>query len=148
MKPKIQKTCDTAPRWAIVLFALAAVTISGAEAASRLFSAGAYSKKTILSAAGQAEISVDPTDISAASEKMDPTSRPDTEPVGIIKSPAVIKSNTSGSRGHNHFAGSLGNLSGYGGSSRAITVASSLCLVSSSLGRQLTLVGAKPSGTG
>ena len=137
-----------AGRMALIALLLTALGVSGANAAARLFSVCTVETLSADVLPGCKQIVPDATDPEAAADAMAPGSRPYTEQDACLITPVCIKVNND----ENHLQKkNYVNIRISFSESTAgeySSPVSSLSLISSHLGRSLTLVGAKPSGTG
>ena len=135
-------------RITFIALLLTALGISGANSAARLFSVCPVEALSADVPPGYQQIVPDATDPETAADAMAPGSRPYTEQDACLIATACIKVNNDENqlpkKTFNNNRISFYDLTAGEFSSPV----SSLCLISSHLGRSLTLVGAKPSGTG
>ena len=128
----------------IVLIIAAAMTVSGADAASRLFSAYQSAEEANNYSFDQIDLSPSPGE---ASGEMATTGSPNGEPSGYLLVPLHIQAHSPGSWQTHlpHIA--AGNVHTSADQERDAALSCSLGLISSKLDHRQTLVGAKPSGT-
>ncbi|MCP4686225.1 MAG: hypothetical protein GY867_12370 [bacterium] len=130
----------------VVFMALFALCVSGAGAAERIFSPPETAAENVASPSLNHQL-VSVPDPEAAPEGMADVGRPCTEPAAFIQAPMLLVSN------HLQLKTQLQTLQRTVVSSQCKVCGTNSCLpatscrVSWSLGRQFTLVGAKPSGT-
>lgn len=146
MKKRIIRVFHNLSLGLVVGLTALAVLVSGAQAASRLFSVYNLEKDARKLQQERAEIQVSPSEAAETTHGMEPTGKPDGEPVGDWQSLPVLPGTVS-PRGKvlstiGTVAASLPSQACTGGQLTATP-----SQVSSCLGRLFTLVGAKPSGT-
>jgi hypothetical protein len=134
-------------RLMMIVLLLTALGFSGANAAARLFSVCPVEKLSADVPPGYKQIIPDATDPEAASDAMAPGSRPYTEQDACLVSTDCIKVNNDESHLPKKTYINIRIGFSESGSGEFTFPASSLSLISTHLGRSLTLVGAKPSGT-
>jgi hypothetical protein len=134
-------------RLGVVLITLSALTVSGASAANRLFGGYQVAETEEQKAVDQVEMTPAPGEAAedTAGERSGQT---DGEPVAWIQAPLLLRTGSSTAKpitvckadrpGETIRSHEVGHRSPF----------SSISHVSSTLARQFTLVGAKPSGTG
>ena len=133
-----------AGRIAVVLLALMALVVSGAEAAERLFKSFETPADASLPEAASLDHNPAPEDVS---DQMAPDGRPWTEQAAYIQTSLSVSIGPDQYRQAHHASISTPHvfcpdLSGRIGTSRATT-----SLVDVRIGHRFTLVGSKPSGT-
>ncbi len=146
MKKVIRKAV-TAGRWLVVVFALLSLTVSGADAGYRLLNAYGISPDKVETEVEHAQFLPGPPLPDEVPENMKPSGKPNGEPSAYISASLIIDSNPSQNR-DSHDTDVLRSESA-DGSSHGFnsSIKSTANEVSSRLGVQFTLVGAKPSGT-
>jgi hypothetical protein len=143
---RIKHIVTLALKFQLVVLVLAALTILGAQSASRLYGGYHTAGKQASAEVKQMEIAPSPDEASEDTAKEN-SAVPDGEPMGWAQGPLVLQTGDS-TRGDSNkkVVGCAGSPAR---ARRSGSIASSsICTVSSSLGLQFTLVGAKPSGTG
>ena len=131
----------------VVLITLFALTASGAQAANRLFGGYQIAETEEQAAIDQVEMTPAPGEAAedTAGERSGQT---DGEPLAWIQVPLVFHAGSSAARSASECkADRPGEAVGWYEATHRSPL-SSLSHVSSSLSRQFTLIGAKPSGTG
>jgi len=134
-------------RVAMTIFMLVALALSGAGAADRLFSAYDRPVEEPESKPDQVALDVAVPGPEEAPENMAPTGTPNGEPNACFVVPLVLKSDNSSSRFKTEGDDSRESLKNAVIELRCKSVMTSSCLIDAHLGRQFTLVGARPSGT-
>jgi hypothetical protein len=134
-------------RLMVILVLLVALGLSGANAAARLFANCPLETLSADFPSGHKLIVPDAAETEAATDAMAPGSRPYTEQDACLITPVCIKVDKDESHlsKKTYFNVRIGFFEMTEG--KYTFPVSSLCLISSYLGRSLTLVGAKPSGT-
>lgn len=146
MKKRFTQIARSLSLGIVVGLTAVALLVSGADAASRLFSAYHLDKSSEPVQSAQAEITISPVEAAENSNGMEPTGQPDGEPVGYWQTLQTISG--SGPQRGRVPVSSLSVLeSPSAGPIRPTGLTATSCQVSSCLGRLFTLVGAKPSGT-
>ena len=133
-------------RLAVIALVILTLGLSGASAAERLYAAGQETKETAEpTLPDHASLKADPT-AEEPSEGMAPGSQPWTEQAACLQSPVTLTSGNSDGRSLIDETSCPGDrvLSRRVDSDHTATTSSQ---VNSHLGKQFTLVGAKPSGT-
>jgi len=145
MKQVLRKAV-TASRWSLVVFSALALTLSGASSAHRMFDAYQSPSEASGAEGDLAQILPGPNP-DQLPQNMTPSGKPNSEPSAYLSAPLFTDSNNNESRipgCSQHRTATI---------STSLRSENSLCLtptafqVSSHLGQQFTLVGAKPSGT-
>ncbi len=146
MRKRIYSKAVTAIRTAVVLFAVFALAINGASAAQRLFDAYLVPQELAEEAHQPAQLLPGPPSPEEVPGNMTP-GEPNSEAYAYLSAQPAIDSNHSQNRveDENPAAGVLTDA--FNSSSDVSLIKSTASLVSSRLGIQFTLVGAKPSGT-
>lgn len=144
---KLLRKAVTAFRWAVVFLCLMALTVGGASSAQRLFEAYETPQEAAAKAPEVAQLQPGPPTPDQVPENMTPSGKPNCEPSAYLSAPILLDSNNNQSRTPSKETdcpvGTMGPLHVEGKSSIRATAFE----VSSHLGLQFTLVGAKPSGT-
>ncbi len=123
-----------------------ALVLSGAEAATRLYSAYQIEAETAECSLDQVEMAVSAEEASEVSDEMTPDGRPNGEPVATLDLPVAMGPD-NGFRIYSKRSGLIRSLNTVRVETKDQRLFSSTSQISSSLGRQFRLVGAKPSGT-
>jgi hypothetical protein len=148
MVGKCKKRLLSALRIGVVLASLLALGVSGASAATRAFDSATGRSPAHGSESGQTSLIPGPPSPDEARDETASHSRPDTEQ----KACSIVPLSCNGTQGNERFRHLFDSRIASAPSARndcASTAArSSTSLISSALGRQFTLLGAKPSGTG
>jgi len=152
LKIKHQHEIGLALQMAVILLGLLALGVGGANEAARTFTGLPQDYPTV-TADGQSATGAAIADaVSLVLEdedggEMAPGPRPDVEPRACLAAPAPANGPHENDRLKHPLELDFEDV-GYQGSSGAdVSQLGSVCLISTSLGRQFTLVGAKPSGT-
>jgi|GEM_PF-852385 len=135
-------------RVTVIALLLTALGVSGANSAARLFSVCPVETLSADVLPGYKQIVPDATDPEAAADSMAPSSRPYTEQDGCLISLACLKVNNDENHLQKKIYVNIRISFSESAAGEYSSPVSSLSLISSHLGRSLTLVGAKPSGTG
>jgi len=141
----IEKTLDSL-RIAVITVAILALGFSGAGAAARLFVDESV-VDTALEFASPYNVLRPTPDPDEAAHGMEPGSLPCTEQPARLQSLVLLTGNSSQHRMVNRDLVFQADIAGFSIQISRHEVPSAPGLVNSKLGRQLTLVGAKPSGT-
>lgn len=148
MKKRLLKRFSAGFRVAVVVASLLALGISGADAAARLYYGVGVEQTPEIEVVERSQIVPGPPSPEETADEMATGSRPHTEQDARLTSQAVFSNAKNEKRLSSQEAHS-GTVTVTGWSDRAShDPVGSTCIVSSRLGRQFTLVGAKPSGTG
>jgi len=144
---KVYRKAVTAFRWAVVILCAMALTLGGASSAQRMFEAYQAPAESSDAASEMAQILPGPPPPDQLPENMTPSGKPNCEPSAYLSALLFTDSNNNEFRipgsGQDRFAMAAM-------SPRAddyLSIRPTASRVSSSLGLQFTLVGAKPSGT-
>ncbi len=147
MRFKYTRQVLLAIRVSVILIVLSALGVSGAYSAARAFAENAAKPAAEKTLAKSAVLTPDHEAADAAGDQMTPSSRPNTEQIAFFSIPVIIKTveDNRQVRDRIDFRQTAEVISS---SNRdATSPVGSSSLISSRLGRQFTLVGAKPSGT-
>jgi len=128
----------------IVLIVAAAMTVSGADAASRLFSAYQSAEEANNYSMDQVDLLPSPGE---ASGEMATTGKPNGEPSAWLLVPLYIQAQSPSSWQTHLLCFAEGNAASGAEQKSDELLSCSLGLISTELERRQTLVGAKPSGT-
>ena len=145
MRRSTKKLIETA-NVVFVIFTLFALVVSGAGAAQRLFTG----YEDLIPATEAAELegpTFDNVPEEEGSTNMEPDNRPCCEQPAFLDAPLVVKPSNSEVRDDFGPGPACGGVPASNLSRPNASIRSSASSVSSSLGLQFTLVGAKPSGT-
>ncbi|NOY89109.1 MAG: hypothetical protein GXO93_06950 [FCB group bacterium] len=134
-------------RLAVVLFAIGALTLNGANAAQRLFSAYSEESDSSQDIVTNAWLLPGPPAPDEGPNNMDRSSKPYCEQPAYLAAPLLFNVDNNGNR--NKIIGEPNFISADFSfhSENKFSLKTTSSLVSSALGIQFTLVGAKPSGT-
>ena len=147
MMKKIYRKAVTTLRWLVIVIALLALSLNGASAAQRLYEAYQAPNEQEVSLSENATMAPGAPEPCEAPENMTPSSRPNSEAYAYLTAALLIDFNKNCSRlGQDQMRTGLIPVMRLGRLNRS-TIKSTAFLVSSQLGHQFTLVGAKPSGT-
>ncbi|UCE25571.1 MAG: hypothetical protein JSU74_05865 [Candidatus Zixiibacteriota bacterium] len=147
MMKKIYRKAVTTLRWLVIVVALLALAVNGASAAQRLFDAYQAPAEQELSLSENATMAPGAPEPGESPENMTPSSKPNSEAYAYLTVAPLIDFNKNCSRlEHEPIRTGLVPVMRLGRLNRS-TIKSTAFLVSSQLGHQFTLVGAKPSGT-
>lgn len=133
-------------RIGLIIFSLIALLIAGASSVTRLHQDGPTEANHVV-LIDQVTIDPDPADISTGSENMDAGSIPNGEPSAIIGQFILTSGLTNDQQRHQPYRLTLLQDSRILKKLSSDRPINSIALVDTDLGRQLTLVGAKPDGT-
>ena len=134
-------------RLAVVVVAISALTLSGAASAKRLHVGYGQADRKAEAETDPARIVPGPPAPEDVPENMTPSGKPNGEPTATISSPLIAGPDSNGSRTKGVPCTPLVWPGAQRSLSNRIAVMATTSLVSSQLGLQFTLVGAKPSGT-
>ena len=144
MYAKLWKNSLLIGKLGIVLITAAAITVSGADAAARLFSAYQSAEETNNYSFDQVDLSPSPGE---SSGEMATTGKPNAEPSGYLLVPLHIQGHSPDSwQSHRPYV-TAGDVRTSADQESDVALSGSLGLISTELGHRQTLVGAKPSGT-
>ena len=131
---------------AVVLFAVLALAVNGASAAQRLFSAHLAPREAEKEVSQSAQLLPGPPSPEETPGSMTP-GEPNSEAYAYLSAQSVLDSNNSQRCIEDDFAREGAISDAFDRPSSRSSIRSTASLVSSRLGVQFTLVGAKPSGT-
>ena len=144
MLTKLLKNTLLIGKLGIVLIVAAAMTVSGADAASRLFSAYQSAEEANNYSMDQVDLLPSPGE---ASGEMATTGSPNGEPSAWLQVPLYIQAQSPSSWQIHLLCFAAGNAASGAEQQSDELLSCSLGLISTELDRRQTLVGAKPSGT-
>lgn len=144
---KVFRKAVTAFRWGVVALCAVVLTVSGASSAQRLFEAYQAPAGPPDSAEDLAQLLPGPPSPDQLPENMTPSGKPNCEPSAYLSTPVLTDSNNNQCRvyggGQQKMLATVRSL----GADNKASIRPTAFRVSSHLGLQFTLVGAKPSGT-
>ena len=146
MRKKIYSKAVTAIQMTVVLLAVFALAINGASAAQRLFDAYLAPQEVVKEANKSAQLLPGPPSPEEVPGNMTP-GEPNSEAYAYLSAQPAIDSNHSQNRLRDEGSAVEVLTDALEGSADESLIKSTASLVSSQLGIQFTLVGAKPSGT-
>lgn len=147
MRFKYTKQVLLAVRVSVILIVLSALGISGANSAARAFANNTANETVAKELAERAVLTPDPQSPDAAGDQMTPSSRPNTEQIAFFSIPVIIKTVEDNKPVRDRIDFRQTAELFFSTARDATSPVGSSSLISSRLGRQFTLVGAKPSGT-
>ena len=144
---KLLKTSLEAARIATVLLAMLAIVVSGAGAAHRVCADSELAAQTVDETSADVRLVAGAPDPDEAPEQMSPDGKPTTEQPARLVLSALSKYSNPDDRSKYGRGVSIISISSLSGAKINYPISTSINLVSSDLGKQFTLVGARPSGT-
>ena len=147
MRFKYTKQVLLAVRVSVILIVLTALGVSGAYSAARAFAENTVKPAVEKSLAERAVLTPDPEAADAAGDQMTPSSRPSTEQIAFFSIPVIVKTVEDNRPVRDRIDFRQTAEVFFSTDRDATSPVGSSSLISSRLGRQFTLVGAKPSGT-
>lgn len=144
---KLLKISLQAARTAVVILAVIAVVVSGAGAAHRVCADSKLAVEVVDENPSDIRLVAGPPDPDEAPEQMSPDGKPTTEQPARLVLPALSKYSNQDDRYKYGRGVSIVSISSLSGARSRYPISTSTNLISSDLGKQFTLVGARPSGT-
>jgi hypothetical protein len=144
---KLLKISIQAARTAVVILVVMAIVVSGAGVAHRVCADSRLAVEVVEENPSDVRLVAGPPDSDQAPEQMSPDGKPTTEQPARLVLSALSKYSNQDDRSKYARGISIVSISSLSGAKSHYPISTSTNLVSSDLGKQFTLVGARPSGT-